>query len=159
MDKRRVYASEYDALLKLRVAENVLRHVREQGLLAERIRLVPYGARDLGRLISGMERLLEQLLDTVPEHQRRTVSHNVNSASYTIGVRRPGGSPRNMDDYGMWISLRTLNEILEGLHDHCLMCSMDRGQQGSCRLRKVLDELPSDIPDKADGGCRYHGIV
>lgn len=159
MNKRRVYASEYDALMRLRVAENVLVHVREKGLLAERVRLVPYGARDLGRLISGMDRLLEQLLGTVPDNQRQTISRNVNSASYTIGVRRPGGAPRNMDDYGVWISLRTLNEILEGLHDHCLMCSMDPAQQRACTLRKALEELPSDIPDKANGGCRYHGIV
>ena len=32
MDKRRLYSSEHDALLKLRVAENILRHTKEQGL-------------------------------------------------------------------------------------------------------------------------------
>lgn len=50
-------------------------------------------------------------------------------------------------------------EMLEGLHDHCLMCSMDPAQQRACPLRKALDELPSDIPDRQDGGCRFHGIV
>lgn len=158
MDKRRLYSSEHDALLKLRVAENILRHTKEQGLLSERMKLIPYGARDLGNLISGVTRLLEKLLATVPDNQRKTISRNVNSASYTIGVKRPGGT-RNVDDFGMWVSLRTLNQILEGLHDHCLMCSKDIGQQRACPLKKALDELPSDIPDRSDGGCRFHGIV
>ena len=158
MEKRRVYATEQDALLNLRVAENILRRIKQQNLLAERAKLVPYGARDLGNVIKGTERLLENLLATVPDNQRKTISRNVNSASYTIGVKRPGGT-RNVDDFGMWISLRTLNQILEGLHDHCLMCSMDLGQQRACPLKKALDELPSDIPDRSDGGCRFHGIV
>lgn len=159
MDKRRLYSSEHDALLKLRVAENILRHTKEQGLLSERMKLIPYGARDLGNLISGVTRLLEKLLDTVPDNQRKTISRNVNSASYTLGVRRPGGNGRNMDDYGMWISLRTLNEILAGCHAHCLMCSMDVSQQKACPLNRALEELPSDLPDRKDGGCRFYGIV
>ena len=158
MEKRRLYATEHDALIKLRVAENVLRHLRDQNQLGERAKLVPYGARDLGGAISGVERLLENLLETVPDNQRKTISRNVASASYTIGVKRPGGT-RNVDDWGMWISLRSLNQLLEGLHDHCLMCDKDLSQQKACPLKKALDELPSDIPDKRDGGCRFHGIV
>lgn len=100
MEKRRVYATEQDALLNLRVAENILRRIRQQNLLAERAKLVPYGARDLGNVIKGTERLLENLLATVPDNQRKTISRNVNSASYTIGVKRPGGT-RNVDDFGM----------------------------------------------------------
>lgn len=36
------------------------------------------------------------------------------------------------------------------------MCNLDKGQRRACALKKALDAVPNDIPDKMDGDCPYY---
>ena len=63
-----------------------------------------------------------------------------------------------MDDlnYGLWLPNATINALLDGCRDHCLMCSGDTDARRRCALRKALDMVPNDVPHTDDESCPYY---
>lgn len=158
MSTKRLTASERESLLRLNVAMEVLiLDVKDQ--LAERAKLVPYGRRDMAMLAAVARRLLDSFKATIPEEQKKTYMNALSMVSYTIGVKAPGPSTQNTKDYGMWIPLNVLNALLDGCHDHCLMCPKDKAERRACTLRKALTIIPNDSEERSDGDCPYYTII
>ena len=157
-ERKRLCATEREALMNMSLAMDIM--LRAKDLLPERMKMIEYGARDLGAITNGLTRLRRKILRTVPDCQIETLQRNLKACSYTIGVRRPGKEQaHNYKDFGCWVSWDFINEMLLGLHDHCLMCGLNAAEQRACPLAKALDSIPSDIPDAPGDGCRYRGIL
>lgn len=154
--QRRLTASEREALMRLNVALEIL--VSEGEALAKRAKLVPHARRDLAMMAAVIRRLMGEFVLTIPPEQLKTYVNNLNMASYTIGVKRPGGG-RKDSEYGLWLPYGILNELLEGLHDKCMMCDLDRERRRSCSLRKALTAIPNDAPERDDGDCPYFTVL
>lgn len=157
-ETKRLTASEREALLRMDVAMEIL-ILDAKETLKERAKMVPYGRRDMAMLAAVARRLLEGFSQTIPPEQKRTYMNALSMVSYTIGVKKPGPSSRDEKNYGMWISWETLNALLAGCHDHCLMCPMDKAQRRSCELRKALTIIPNDSQERSDGDCPYYGLI
>ena len=156
-ETKRLTASERDALQRLNVAYDIL--LETASALRERARMVPYASRDLAMIRGRIEGIMRQIAFSIPPEQRATYNNNLRMASYTIGVKGPAvGTPRN-DAYGMWISWNELNALLEGCHDHCLTCSLDKYETRRCPIRKALDVIPNDGPRSEDGECPYMMVM
>ena len=157
MEKKRLTASEREALLRLNVALDILTYEPER--LRERSKSVPYASRDLPMLAAKIRKLIEGYTATIPLEQLPSWKKNIKSVSYLVGVRKPGALRQNGTDFGLWLPFDTINLLLESTHDKCMMCTLDKAQRRICRLKKVIDSIPNDIPDRDDGDCPYYTLV
>ena len=154
---KKVTAAERDALIRLNIAWLILS--KEPEWLKERSRLVPFAARDLGMIKARIRKLLDAFEATVPDEQLKTYSNNLAMASYKIGVRRPGGEPRDDDNYGLWLSNRTIDGFQAMAHELCSMCVKNAAEQRVCFLRKTLDAVPNDALEHEGDGCPYYAGI
>ena len=106
-----------------------------------------------------IEKLLHAFAETIPDEQILSYQRTLKMISYTIGARNPAGQSNRNTEYGMWVSYDTLNELLRGSHDHCMMCDLDTVGRKKCPLRKGLDKIPNDVPDRDDGDCPYYTVM
>lgn len=151
-DRKRLYASERDALLHLNAA---LQGFTCASALDNRIASIK-GAK---RLINGAKGMLGKAIfdiyDTVPTEQLISFRRQLKGLRYSINVSSVAG--KDYSDDGVWLSLTSLDTLCAGLKDHCLMCQKDTVEQRKCPLAKVLDELPCINADENAAGCRYYG--
>lgn len=157
MGKIKLTASEREALIRLNIALEILD--TEGQHIDRRIRQISGGKRDMGLLKSKINRLMEAVVDTIPDDQLMTYIRSLKMASYTVGIKKPGHMGRNEKDYGMWLSYEIINALLSGCHDHCIMCPADKAQRRACKLRKALETIPNDAPDRDDGDCPFYTIM
>lgn len=158
MSTMRLTASERESLMRLNVAYEILS--REGQYLNQRMGLIRYGRRDLGLLKAVIQRLMAGVIDTIPEKQMQTYIHSLEMVSYTVGARMPGEqNTQNTRDYGMWLPYEVINALLEGLHDHCMMCPADPAQRRACKLRKALTTIPNDAQEREGGDCPYYTVM
>ena len=158
-ETRRMTASEREALMRLNVAFEIMAlDVMEP--LAERLKMIPGARRDLAMMSKRITKIIEAVPQTIPDHQLKTYLNNLRLVTYTIGVKNPGKLiKRDEKNYGMWLSFETLAALLDGCHDHCLMCHEDRAQRRACELRKALDMIPNNTNDREDGDCPYYTVL
>ena len=62
-------------------------------------------------------------------------------------------------NFGMWLSYEVIQALLSGCHDHCMMCPSDKAQRRACKLRKALETIPNDAPDRSDDDCPFYTIM
>ena len=155
LEKMRLTASDREALMRLNVANQILVNTPEA--LKKRFSLVKGAKRDAAMMAAKSHRLLEQIIDTIPDEQLPIYARMLRGAQYWIGVRKPGDTAGTGDDskFGMWVPYSLLNQIMAGCRDHCDMCSLDKGQRRACPLRKAIDTIPNDVPRREDGDCPY----
>lgn len=152
METKRMSASERETMLRVVTAMNIL--ITEPEQLKSRMKDVPYYSRDVGMLRKKALTMIEKMTDTIPKEQMWQWYREVKSVSYTVGV--PGVTSRNNEKYGVWLPNNVINALLEGCKEQCLMCNLDKGQRRACALKKALDAVPNDVPDKMDGDCPYY---
>lgn len=155
--RKRLTASERDAMLRMNVALEILDV--EAAKLKSRLKDVPYAARDIGMMKATIMKLITALNDTIPDDQILHWAKMLKNATYYVGVRDPNAKNRNEGEYGYWLSVKTIHTLLDGLHDKCMVCDLDKGQRRACPLRKAIDSIPNDTPDREDGDCHYYGVL
>lgn len=158
MEQKRMTATEREALMRLAIAEQIL--CREADDVQKRLGMIPGARRDMGLMKTLIEKLMRNIQETVPTEQLLSYQRSLADASYVIGVRcraTDGNREKRNKEIGMWVSYEALNAILEGCHDHCMMCELDKVSQMKCKLKKALDSIPNDKVDKVESGCPYFG--
>lgn len=157
MEKIRLTASDRESLIRLNIAYEILETEGQQ--LNRRFRAIQGGRRDLGMLKAKIHKLMERVTDTIPDDQMMTYIRSLNMASYTIGIKKPGTMERDEKNFGMWLSYEVIQALLSGCHDHCMMCPSDKAQRRACKLRKALETIPNDAPDRSDDDCPFYTIM
>lgn len=157
MEKIRLTASERESLIRLNVAYEILDSEGEH--LARRFGVIPGGRRDLGMLKAKIKKLMEQVVGTIPDDQLKSYVNSLKMASYTVGIRKPGNMERDEKNYGMWLPFEVINAMLAGCHDHCMMCPADKAERRACKLRKALETIPNDTPDRDDDDCPFYTLM
>ena len=157
METKRLTASERESLVRLNVALEIL--TKEPAELAQRSALIPGAKRDLAMMSAKIRKLMDGYAHTIPSEQLRTYANSLKMVSYVIGAKRPGGQGRDDKNYGMWLPYEVINKLLDGCHDHCMMCGLDKTDRKRCPLRKALDTIPNDVERSEDGDCPYYGII
>ena len=139
MDKKRLTASEMETLLRMKAASIILKEIPEK--MAQRSDMVPCAKRDFAMLAAKVQKLHDAFIETIPENQISTYNNNLWMCNFSIGVKRP------------------VNTLLEGCHDHCTMCNLDKGQRRACKLKKAMDILPNDVPRYDENDCPYYTVI
>lgn len=156
-ERKRMTATERDQIIHLTVASDIMESIHQS--LRDRAAMVPRGRSRIGIARWAIQSLMADILDTIPTDQLQALKRNMAMNTFTVGVKRPPGQRMQEKDYGIWISFQELIELLEGCHDHCMMCAMDKAQRRACPLRKALDVIPNDVKDRDDGDCPYYGVI
>lgn len=125
--------------------------------LAARAAMVKYARRDLAMLAARAKELVKRFDETIPDDQLPGFIRNLRDSVWTVGVRRPAADTK-YGDYGLWLSYEQLNALLDGCHDHCMVCTADKIGRMKCPLRRALDQIPNDVTDRA-GDCPYYGGI
>jgi len=157
VETKRLTATERESLVRMNVALEILSV--EPDNLARRSSLIPGAKRDLAMMRTKIGNLMFKFVHTIPPEQYKTYINSLKMASYTIGVRRPGGSPRDDKSCGLWLPKEVINGLVDGCHEHCMMCTMDRAERNACSFRKTLDAVPNDAPQREDGDCPYYTVI
>jgi hypothetical protein len=159
MQKKRLSASERDAMLRISAAAAIIG--TEPDKLAQRMEGadLPFAKRDMGLVRSKIFKLLEALVLTIPDDQLLSFKKQIHNSTYNVGVRNPLQDKDNDKDYGIWLPYSTVYTLLAGCHDRCMMCDMDKGQRRGCKLKKAIDSIPNDTPDRQDGDCPYYTVI
>lgn len=155
VEKMHLYASEREELQRLYIVLDIISGHMEP--LKRRLATIKDGEKDAKIIVTKVTKLLGELYATVPDDQHKVLMRHINSTSYHMGVRGPAKDKQH-DEFGMWIPWNVLGTLLDSCKDNCLMCSLDPQAQQACALRKALDAIPSDTPDRP-GGCRYQGVI
>lgn len=156
-DKKRLTASERESMLRMNVVLEILSN--EPGKLAARAAMIPGAKRDLAMIASRIHKIMDQFNGTIPEEQLKSYLRSLETATYVVGARRPGGTAQDLKDYGTWLPFEVLNTLIEGCHDHCMMCPGDKAQRRACKLKKALEIIPNDTPDRDDGDCPFYSYM
>lgn len=157
MEKIRLTASDRESLIRLNVAYEILATEGKQ--LDRRLQAIQGGKRDYGLLKSKINKLMENMTDTIPDDQLMTYMRSLQMASYTVGIKKPATGGNRDRDYGMWLSYGVINALLGGCHDHCMICPSDKAERRACELRKALATIPNDAPDRNDGDCPFYTLM
>ena len=155
--RKRMTASERDAMLRMNIVLEILD--TETAKLEERLKGIPYAKRDIGMMKQKIYKLIGQLTDTIPDDQMFHWLRMLKTATYYVGARNPVKEAHNKSEYGYWLSVKTIEALLDGLHDKCMVCDLDRSQRRACPLRKAIDSIPNDTPERDDGDCPYYTIL
>ena len=100
MEKIRLTASDRESLIRLNVAFEILETEGKQ--LERRLQAIQGGKRDYGLLKSKINKLMENMTDTIPDDQLMTYVRSLQMASYTVGIKRPVTGGNRDKDYGIW---------------------------------------------------------
>lgn len=153
MEKKRLTASEREALMALNVAAQVTDGCA--GALEKRLKGVVRGKMHLGAAKFWIEKVFADVVGTVPEEQLLSYRRNMRGCSYTVGVKSPAGL--RCDDYGVWIDNGCIHALRDACRDRCLVCEMDAAGRRKCELRRALGEM-STVED-GGGECPWWGGI
>lgn len=152
----RLRGKEREAMMRMALAEDFL--LKNKRDLDTRLMRVERGHNQISVVCGFIRRLNLQLYRTIPTDQMESLRRQLGELSYCIGVQRPQGNERN-NDFGLWVSFDTINELISAIKDHCLMCNKDRQQERSCKLAKALDTIGNDLDERPGSGCKYRGVL
>lgn len=153
-DRKRINHDEYDAFIALECACSLLESKKTRPVLAERLKGVQYGSRDMGAASAALRRALKNLYNTVPYEQLKHLSNNVHAAAVRVGVF-VNGAKKN--DHGMILTFEQIAELMKAASEKCLICDKDPQEQRKCPLAKVLNELPGEKNENSNG-CGWYGL-
>ena len=154
MEQKRMTATEREALMRINLAEMLVR--TEASNIENRTKLIPRGAWRLASAQSQLKRYVEDAFQTVPAEQCKSVWRTLQDTSYAVGVRCAATRDIKRDrEYGVVVPIGALGVILAACGEHCLMCMGGSEEQHKCKLKKALDTIPNDVIGNDGGGCPY----
>ena len=116
-------------------------------------RRVPNGWRDLKMVSSRLNKLVENLLDTLPTKQLETMIAQMRISHLRIVTNDVGQS-----DESKWLVPREdlTALVTEIVDEKCLLC--DRDDWYNCKIRRIVKDLPVDVQN-VPNGCWRDGNV
>lgn len=124
-------------------------------LMPQRISAIPHGKRDLHLIMTVGRKLIDNIVNTVPEEKRDAVKRQGKHARFDILI-----TPRmNLVEKNEIVTAAAdLNAVMYYAHEQCRMCI-----DGSCRkcpLGRALDHLVTyDREDKSWSNVDFSGLM
>ena len=144
-ERQRINSVTREALTILYAAGQAIEMVAPK--LEQLTRRVPNGWRDLRMVQSKLNKLVEDMLVTIPVKQLDTMIAQMRISHLQIATNEVGKS-----DESKWLVPRDeLTELVAAVVDEkCLMC--DKEDWFNCKLRRIITDLPVDVT-KVPNAC------
>ena len=148
-ERVRMNATTREAFVILYAVSMAMLHVQQH--MEPLTTRVKFGWRNYRLAQVLLDKLVLQLMDTIPEEQLRTIYHQMQVTTFKIASK-----PVGKDDSGFWVcekdQLTTL--VKYAVDNTCILCD---GKQ-KCELRKILDDMPVNIENDHMMPCRGGGL-
>ena len=148
-EKRELRNREYYTLRTIMAALSGLEGGEQ--FLVNRLKSVPNGLRDYRMVKTVLRKLLEKLLDTVPDKRLGQIKTELKNAHIEVKVERDyTGAYRENFTY---VPNKALEEIEDIICDmFCAACEKSDKESRKCRIRKLMEMLYQyDFPER--NGC------
>ena len=156
MDKDGKYpltGREYNALRCIVLSKNEVTNSIDS--LKDRFRLIPGGWRDARMIYTRLAKLTAQLLDTVPDHKRRAMQHELDNSEISIHIKK--ADPSTLKGV-IYVDEEAFVHIMDRIIGQDCWCCEKKGREVKhCEIRNlILDALHygSEMPD---GYCELQG--
>lgn len=127
--------------------------------LEPRLRDIPNGLEELGKLDTGACALLDKMLGTIPFQKLRQIQLE-NEISQVEVVTK--GTCTVSDKEYVCLPVQALEEVCnEAISIRCFGCSVSNAASNHCGLRKAIDAtLPYDVKQSKNlTKCPYNGLI
>ncbi len=114
--------------------------------MEQRVRACPNGWRDLRLIESTLDRLVENILQTVPIEKLQSIKRMMPGMQYKSYY----GRPASIEKDETIIQTESLDVLTDFAHEHCKFC-ID-GNCNNCKLGKVLDSILAEDRDGQSWG-------
>lgn len=142
----RINAYQREVLLLLYGTVQMLEHHEQDlGTLSRRVK---NGYRDMRMALTVLNKLLRNVMDTVPAEQQMTVLRHMKISEIKIATKDVTG--RTEDDW--LLSRDDIAQLVNAATEKCLMCDNTTGK--GCELARLIDELPVDVTNTLYVGCK-----
>lgn len=133
---------------------------RYAGLLERRVREIPGGWRDLRMLMAVSEKLLKNILRTVPKKKLAAIQKELRNTEVTVNVRNTVAPPAKTDTDGFtYVSSRALERITQRVVDYeCFCCEKTGADAKKCQLRKDIEATYMFEYPCQKGECPFAGM-
>lgn len=131
----------------------------EVGYLKERTKLKPGTWRDLRLISAKAQKVVDELLHTVPLKKIEQMKIELNNTFMTVDVRpiRSMKTPKR-PDY-VYIKASAIDGLIGSVMDiECFACEKRGREIKKCPLKEIIeDTFPYEIPDPDNDGCKFCG--
>lgn len=132
------------------------------GELERRVREIPGGWRDLRLLMSLSEKLLENILKTIPLKKLAVIRKELSSTEVIVSVRNDVARPAQTDTDGYtYVSQRALERITQRVVNfECFCCEKQGAAAKKCQLRRDIESTYMfEYPCGAGKECPFAGAM
>lgn len=150
MSEKRLTSLERSQLLRFGVAIDLL----HEPYADHRFAVLKYGMRDLGMVRKKTERLLADVLETVPIDQVRQLRQHMRYGKVTIGVAKTDQALHDRT-YGSFITNAAQQALVYASVEKCRLCMLDKHAAKKCDLRAALNELYIAGVEGTENDCPY----
>lgn len=127
----RLHSAEVNGMYMLYAAWHDFSQIKQ--MLEKRLRTIPGGWRDFSLVVSVMSKLIDKLLQTIPQDKLISMSRNMKHMSYRVYLVRPVTPPEDE----IVVDADDLAALAKYSHQYaCLACN---GNCDKCSLGKALD--------------------
>jgi len=130
------------------------------GQLEKRVREIPGGWRDLKLIMALSEKLMRNILSTVPKKKLAVIKRELDSTEVIVNVKNTIAPPAEGDTDGYtYVSSRALERITQRcVAFECFACSKKGAEVRKCQLRKdIEDTYMYDYPKVGKNECPFMG--
>lgn len=156
----RMTATEKEWFVRLGIAEQIMDN--SEPAARKRVAMIPHGQLMLNGARGLIKRFLRDVEGTLSDNDRRVLGRSFADTSYTIGIRcraTKGNQTKLDSEYCIVVPIKAIHTLFEVCAEHCEWCIGSAEDARGCKLKKALDMIPNDQPEKADGGCPYAGAL
>lgn len=157
MERKPLSKDEYYALLELFGAVNAFNNCASN--LERRCKGIPAGQADMLLLISTAERLMENLLATIPVRKLQAIKKDLHFSRCELKITPDYTGESKKDGYA-YVPDKALSNVVERLVNwECMLCDKSKAKSKQCKILKEIAALyPWELPSKNDG-CPLQGLM
>ena len=155
MNRMPLSNTEYYALLEVFGIVNSFNNCASK--LERRCKLTPGAWENMQTVIQSSEKLMEQLLETIPNKKLAAIKKDLQFARCDLKVTKDFTG--KTDAYGFsYVHNEKLGKVVAKIiNQECLFCDKSEAEQKQCELLKDIEALyPWDMPPK-HGECPLYG--
>lgn len=129
-----------------------------KGHLQKRAKSLPGAWRDMNMIGAKAERLLAQLLSTIPAEKLGLIEKELQNTVVNVEVVRRG-LPQPKKDAFTYVPQEALETLIGGIvQEQCLLCEKDKRQSKKCPWRIAIEATyPWELPELHKEHCRFSG--
>ena len=142
---------EYEQLRNLFGTLMILEHAEES--MQDRLKLIPFGKRDMAMIFSQFSKLLQNLVNTTPQDRLIALSNELEHTHMEVKTTKP--KPGRLANGTTYVPIQPLERVIDkAVSMECFCCEKCGRDVLNCQLRQDVQQIYHyDFPKEWKNGC------